>query len=351
MWTGWKNNTVDSNLVFVGDESSWSDKIIGWEIVLFYLFRPLKITKRKIARDGKITVFHELPTNHRPARDEGVSGGVWIYGFMSQCETFLELRGLESTRLHWTKTWTVWEWRGNGLSSLNSYHQGTLNMSLCLSPNCFSAGRLKRCGRVQQSAAPRQNVPWKHQQDINKQKNIYISWKLPVFGRWIEHENYTVLARFYPCSKITMTGQEIDNVIAYFVEYLGQFVTFLTAHSVPVNFSTLHTKSIELNWQEWILLDRAWKMKSNKNDEETFSSGSATHNRDASNSPLIQSGKESDGMIWWIIHKPEFLLDVPAFYSHSNMWMCKDVVGLTDAILCHKYPLNKGPEIILGPQH
>lgn len=138
-----------------------------FNIVWFYLFRPLKVIQRK---------KHSMncSQNHKHACDEGSlvdTGLLW----MSSCETHNPWLRELYPQDHFEKSWVV---RGNGLPSLNNYHQDTLTLSLCLNPP-------QRCPCVQQSTSQRNNVYWKHLWNINYKSTL----KLPVVRWGIDQKN------------------------------------------------------------------------------------------------------------------------------------------------------------------
>lgn len=167
----------------------------------------------------------------------------WIYGFMPQCESF-QGWGVSIPWTILTKTgW--WEWRGNGLSSLNNYHQGTLTQCPSTSiQTVFTQGSSK----VSMCAAERgsKKVCALKTSMKYKLKNIK-----PACGLMRNRpEELNCLDPFSPRFKNTMTGQEIDNIIAYFGAYFGQFVIFWQ-HALSLWIALLSIQKAS-NWTDWL---------------------------------------------------------------------------------------------------
>lgn len=82
---------------------------------------------------------------------------------------------------------------------------------------------------------------------------------------------------------------------------------FVTAFLVPMNCTTLDAKC---SWIELTRLNFSWPSRKMKKARNVFIKW-VKHNCSTSISSSIQTGKENNGAITWIIHKPEF------FHKHA----------------------------------
>lgn len=141
------------------------------------------------------------------------------------------------------------EWRGNGLSTFNNYHHDTLRMAFYAHSKWF-LHRAAQDVDVQQSAAQIMDKHTHTQHKSCSMRNRAEKLNCPgLFSPWLQN---------------TTTRQEIDNVIAYFGAYFGQFVMFWQ-HTLSLWIVLLSiqkkTKNMALSWQEWIFLGQARKWK------------------------------------------------------------------------------------------
>lgn len=224
----------------------------------------------------------------------------------------------QSSRPFWRKHgW--WEWRGNGLFSLNNYHQSTLTMPFYAWFKLFLHRAAQRCPVCAAECGSKNGCVLK----------IFLKY---------EPNNTTQAARtlmrgrpkklnhpgpFSPQFKNTMTRQEIDNVIAYFGAYLGQFVIFWQrALSLWIAALSIQT--------HWICTDKNEFCLTKLENERQESSMKCFHlgEKHNCNTTFLSDRK---GTIRWIIHKLEIFHNM-----HALPPICaaqKGVAGLT--VVCY----------------
>lgn len=158
----------------------------------------------------------------------------------------------------------------------------------------FAEGSSERWRHAQQSAAQRQDVLGKHLWNKKLKNNIKAACGL-MRNR---PDRLNCPGPSSPQFQHTMTGQEIDTVIAYFGGNLGQFVT--PWQHAPSPWIALLSIQKALNLTDrnefcLAILEKKWKGK--ESSVKCFSSWEFNRTETQTFPPLIQSGKERHGTV------------------------------------------------------